>query len=226
MGGARAVWVVSSDQPAAYTVGLWRPKAVVTTALLAPLGPAERRAVCEHEAAHLRLGHPRLLLAGGSVAAAYGAFPPVRRAWDGLCRELEAAADDEAAHVVGAEAVLSALARAVLVAAGRPGRGAANFGGVEHLRYRMARLEDPRPARAGPTALVALAVVGVLAAMAWSMCAQAGAHASLLGVAACASAPAAVVLRPMWARRKAPGGGRAGASASLRGRLRGLRRAG
>jgi hypothetical protein len=80
--GGTPVWVVGSDQPAAYTGGLCRPKAVVTTALLAPLEPAERRAVCEHEAAHLRLGHPRLLLAGASVAAAYGAFPPVRRAWD------------------------------------------------------------------------------------------------------------------------------------------------
>jgi Zn-dependent protease with chaperone function len=207
--GGTQVWVVDSDQPAAYTGGLCRPKAVVTTALLAPLEPAESRAVCEHEAAHLRLGHPRLLLAGASVAAAYGAFPPVRRAWDSLRRELEAAADDEAVRAVGREAVLSALARVVLLTAtmtaAKPGRYGANFGGIEHLRYRIARLEEPRPARAAPTALVASIAAGVVAATAWSVCVQTGAHASLLAVAACSSAVSVVGLRPLWGGRSVAG---------------------
>ncbi len=68
--GGAGVWVVPSTQPAAYAGGLLRPRAVVTTGLLAPLDEAERRAVCEHEGAHVRLGHPRVLVLGGAVAAA------------------------------------------------------------------------------------------------------------------------------------------------------------
>jgi Zn-dependent protease with chaperone function len=210
-GGTR-VWVVDYDQPVAYAGGLCRPRAVVTTALLAPLEEAERRAVCEHEAAHLRLGHPRLLLAGGSVAAAYGAFPPVRRAWDGLRRELEAAADDEAARAVGRETVISALARVALLAAAKPKRSTASFGDVEHLRYRMARLEEPRPVRRAPTATVASAAAGLVAAMAWSMCLQTGTHATPIAVAACSTAVAIVGLRPLWGRRFAAGAANAGNS--------------
>jgi len=126
--------------------------------------------------------------------------PPAEVGWDGLRRELEAAADDEAARVVGRGTVLSALARVVLLAAAKPDSERANFGGVEHLRYRVARLERPWRARLAPTALVASVAAGVVAAMAWSMCAQTGTHAGLSGVAVCTGALSVVVLRPLWGR--------------------------
>ncbi len=200
--GGVGVWVVPSDRPAAYAGGLWRARAVVTSAFLAALDEGEQRAVCEHEAAHVRLGHPRVLVAAGAVAAAYGRFPPVRRAWDGLRRELEAAADDEAAGAVGPAPVISALARVALLAAGsyRDG-GTVGFGDVEHLRYRIARLEDARSVRTTPTALVGSSVALVASAMAWSGCVLAGADATIAGVVACGSAIAAVGLRPTWAWR-------------------------
>lgn len=195
--GGALVWVVPSSQPAAYAGGLWRARAVVTSALLAPLDEAERRAVCEHEGAHVRLGHPRVLVVGGAVAAAYGRLPPVRRAWEGLRRQLEAAADDEAVRVVGRAPVISALLRVALLAASA--NGSAGFGGAEHLRYRIARLEEPRPVRAAPTALVVSSAVVVASVMAWSACVLAGADATAVGVVACGSAIAAVGLRPTWA---------------------------
>jgi hypothetical protein len=197
--GGAEVWVVPSAQPAAYAGGLWRSRAVVTSALLAPLDEAERRAVCEHEGAHVRLGHPRVLVAGGAVAAAYGRFPPVLRAWDGLRRELEAAADDEAVRAVGRPPVISALVQVALLAGSASAGGAAAFGDAEHLRYRIARLEEARRVRAAPTALVGSSAAAVASVMAWSACVLAGADATTVSVVACGSAIAAVALRPTWA---------------------------
>lgn len=65
------VWVVPSVVGVAYAAGLVHPAAVVTSAALAPLDEQERRAVLEHEAAHVRLGHPRVLVLGSIVARAY-----------------------------------------------------------------------------------------------------------------------------------------------------------
>jgi hypothetical protein len=193
------VWVVPSTQPAAYAGGLWRPKAVVTSGLLAPLDPRERAAVCEHEVAHVRLGHPRVCWAGGAVASAYGVLPPVRQAWDGLRRELEAAADDEAVSAVGAAPVLSALVRTALKASGIAD-ALVGFNHPEHLRYRIARLEGLRPSRRAPTAVAGSAVGMLSLMMAWTLCVLAGAHASEIGVVACLVAIGALGLRPMWAR--------------------------
>ncbi len=195
--GGADVWVVPSTQPAAYAGGLLRPRAVVTTGLLAPLDETEQRAVCEHEGAHVRLGHPRLLILGGAVAAAYGRLPPVRRAWDGLRRDLEAAADDEAVRAVGRAAVISALLRVALLTVSTGGSAA--FGGGEHLRYRIARLAEAQAVRAAPTALVGSSAAVVASMMAWSACVLGGVQPSVLGVAICASAVVAVGLRPTWA---------------------------
>lgn len=199
--GGAAVWVVPSQRPAAYAGGLWRARAVVTAGLLAPLDEFERQAVCEHEGAHVRLGHPRLLIAGGAVAAAYGRFPPVHRAWDGLRRELEAAADDEAARVVGSGTVISALVRVALAGTPAASGGTVAFGGVEHLRYRIARLEQPRQLRAGSTALVGSWAAGMAAVMVWAMCLLAGGHTTVAGVTLCVTVLAAAGMRPMWARK-------------------------
>lgn len=210
------VWVIPSPRPAAYAGGLVRPRAVVTTGLLAPLGEAERQAVCEHEAAHVRLGHPRVLVLGGAVAAAYGCLPPVRRAWDGLRRDLEAAADDEAVRALGREPVISALLRVALLATSAGGSAA--FGGGEHLRYRIARLSGTQAVRAAPTALVGSSVAVVASVMAWAACVLGGAEPSTGAVVSCGAAIIAIGARPAWSwgrhrpRRTARFGGGAGQS--------------
>lgn len=196
--GGVAVWVVPSQRPAAYAGGLWRPRAVVTSGLLAPLEEVERQAVCEHEGAHVRLGHPRVLVMGGAVVAAFGWLPPVRRAWDALRRELEAAADDEAVRVVGASTVISTLAHVVL--AGAPvGGGAAGFGEFEHLRWRINRLEKPHPVRATSTAAAGSSMAVMAAVMAWSACVLAGGHPTVVAVAFCVAIFGAAAFRPVWA---------------------------
>jgi len=191
------VWVLPSQKMAAYAGGLWRPKAIVTSGLLSCLAAEEQLAVCSHEAAHVRLGHPRLLIAAGAVASAYGSLGPVRRAWRGLRRDLEAAADDEAARVAGPRAVISALARVALLemASGSP----AAFGAAEHLRYRIARLEGGQVAQAGPTAGAASLLAGVISVVAWAVCVLGGVGPSLMGLGVCLGLIASLGLRPTWA---------------------------
>jgi len=196
---AGEVWVVPSSRPVAFACGLWRCRAVVTSGLLAPLEGAEREAVCEHEAAHVRLGHPRLLVVCGAIATAYGRFSPVRQAWNGLRRELEAAADDEAARVVGTEALVSALVQVALVVGRETPAVAPGFDGTEHLRWRIARLEHPGSPAPLPTVIVGTAAVAAASAMALVACLLAGAPTSVAGVLACLAFVALISLRPMWA---------------------------
>ncbi len=203
---AGEVWVVPSARPVACATGLWRCRAMVSSGLLAPLEAPEREAVCEHEAAHVRLGHPRLLIFGAAVAGAYGRFPPVCRAWDGLRRELEAAADDEAARVVGPEAVLSALVKVVLMGRAPSAVASPGFGDAEHLRWRIARLEGTGATETWPTALVGTAAGVTASVMALVGCLLAGVPATLLGFLSCLGVVGALGLRPMWGwGRKAAG---------------------
>jgi Zn-dependent protease with chaperone function len=191
------IWVLPSAEPAAHAGGLRHPRAVITSGLLNLLDPAEQQAVCEHEAAHVRLGHPRLLLAGAAIARAYGFLPPVRDAWSGLRRELEAAADDEAVKAVGRAPVISALAKAALAGSVLP-EAAAGFGDPGMLRYRLARLQDPhRPSR-GLNSLVTAAGLTLAVTFAWSACVLATGGPGPAGVAACLATLAAAGLRPLW----------------------------
>ena len=153
--------VVPSGQVAAWCGGLRRPQVVVTTGLLDVLSPAEQQAALAHEAAHIRLGHPRILLAGAVIGRSYRWLPPARLAWDRLRCDVEAAADDEAAAAAGAGPLLSALAKVALAAtppATAPAR--AGFADPEDLRYRIRRLQAP-PARSARSAL-ALGLAGAV----------------------------------------------------------------
>jgi len=199
-----SVWVLPSPVPTAYAAGVLKPTAVVTSAVLDPLGDMERQAVLEHEAAHVKLGHPRLIVLAAIIVRAYGMLPPVSRGWHSLRRELEAAADDEAVRSVGREAVLSALAQVALAQAG----GTLSFGESEYLRYRISRLEGvAASARAASAAVVAvsIAMVGLLA---WTACVLVSGSAVFLGELACVGGAAAVASRPLWAWHRAGRSGR------------------
>lgn len=197
--GGGSVWVVPADSVAAHTCGLRHPRAVVTTGLLALLDRSEQQAVCEHEAAHIRLGHPRLLLVGATIARAYRFLPPVRRAWSGLRRELEAAADDEAVRQVGTTPMLSALARIGLArASSAAGGAAAGFADGDHLRYRIARLQQPQPPGRRAGAAVAAGALALAAGFTWLACALAAGMPALVGLVVCLTALVGVGTRPAW----------------------------
>ncbi|WP_298211458.1 M56 family metallopeptidase [Ferrimicrobium sp.] len=162
------VRIVASNEVAAASIGFLQAVAVVTTGTLALLTDDERHAVLEHEAAHLRLGHTRLLLLAASVVGGYAFLPPVRAAWRGLTRELEVAADNEARKVVRPQIILSAVAKVATRRASGP--AVASFNGSDDLRYRIRRLQGPMPSSPQQLAGVILALVAPAVLVVVSSC--------------------------------------------------------
>jgi Zn-dependent protease with chaperone function len=195
----QTAWVVPSGQLAAYSGGLRYPRPVVTTGLLDLLSPAEQEAVLRHESAHVRLGHPRILLFGAAIAGSYRWLPPSRWAWTGLRRDLEAAADDEAAAVTGTGPLLSALAKVTLAqAAVVP--GSTGFADPDDLRYRIRRLRDPHPRRAGAALILSLVGGSLTAGLAIVTCQLLNASAPWTTMLPALAGFGYLGWRPAWAR--------------------------
>ncbi|MCW8095670.1 M56 family metallopeptidase [Streptomyces tauricus] len=113
------VAVLPDEVPYAYALpGGRRDRVVVTTALLACLEPAERRALFAHERAHLAARHHRFLLAARLAARANPFLRPLCTA---VSYTAERWADEEAARTVGSRrAVARAIGKAALVSRGTP----------------------------------------------------------------------------------------------------------
>ncbi|WP_116953268.1 M56 family metallopeptidase [Jiangella endophytica] len=155
------VLVVDAVQPAAYAVP-GRPGAVVlTTAARDLLSRPELDAVLEHERAHLRARHDRLLTVAGTFAAAAPWLPAARVVSRALRVLAEMHADDAAARRTSPFTTASALVK--LAGSARPvvGLGAA----ATDVAVRVERLlGHAGPGRRGPMVL-GLAGLGVLAAV-------------------------------------------------------------
>lgn len=134
--GGRTVLVVATRRTFAAGVPGTDPLVVLSEPVLASLEPDELSAVVEHEAAHLSLGHGRLLhLARVHQACVPGLRAPreMRRAVDLL---VELVADDRAARACGVAPLASALTK---------------LGGACHddtMPLRAARLEQRAAAHA------------------------------------------------------------------------------
>lgn len=195
------VWVVSSDEPVAFTGGLVRVDSVVSTGLLDLLEETEQIAVIEHEATHQRAGHPRALLVGATAVALYGWLPPVRRAWGGLRRALEAVADDQAARMVGPEDLISALAKVTIAKSPLPCVG---FADPADLRYRIERLTKSRPPNSACSAGVALVASALSLLLGWALCSAVHTPSTLAEASVCTVGLGWVGIaasRP-WSRRR------------------------
>ncbi|HWO71090.1 MAG TPA: M56 family metallopeptidase [Actinomycetota bacterium] len=166
----RGVRVLPSDEPVAYTVGLLRPRTVLSVGLLRSLGDRERQAVLAHEEAHARRRHTLVLFAASAIGRAFGFIPSVRLSVTYVVTALEATADEAAADRVGdplvvAEALASVARLRLAGAHPAPGMGSGD------VAYRVRRLTGERPPeRAGrlvvAVAALALAVLAVQGA--WS----------------------------------------------------------
>jgi Zn-dependent protease with chaperone function len=203
--GGETAWIVPSSRLAAYSGGLRRPRPVVTTGLLALLDPAEQQAVLCHEGAHVRFGHPRTLLFGAAIADSHRWLFPARRAWAGLRRDLEAAADDAAVAVTGAGPLLSALAKVTLAqAAAVP--AAAGFADPSDLRYRIRRLQEPHPRRARAPLTLTLGLIGgsLTAGLAVLTCQLLHTGAPWTTLIPSLAGFGYLGWRPTWARRARP----------------------
>jgi Zn-dependent protease with chaperone function len=208
--GGGTAWIVPTLQLAAHCAGLRHPRAVVSTGLLGLLTPAEQEAVLSHEVAHIRLGHPRILLLGAVIARAYRWLPPARLAWTRLRRDLEAAADDEAAATAGTAPLLSALAKVALATAAAPAAGTPAplaFAEPGDLRYRVRRLQQPQAPAARATLILRLAGALLAFALASAACQALHASAQWSGLVPCLAAFGYLGWRPTW-RGRSPGGAR------------------
>ncbi|MFF8726581.1 M48 family metalloprotease [Streptomyces sp. NPDC015171] len=154
-----AVAVLPDSTPYAYALpgvrGRGRGRIVVTTALLAGLAPAERRALFAHERAHLSARHHRHLLAAHLAARANPFLRPLRTA---VVYTAERWADEEAARVVGdRRTVARAIGKAALLSPGTPAPTLAALAATGPVPRRVAALLGPAPvARPWPPAFTAV----------------------------------------------------------------------
>ena len=163
LGLAGHVQAVTATEPFAVTVGLVRPRILVSDRLAGALSRAELTAVLAHERCHLLHRDPARLLAVRMLAA-YAWYLPAARWLAGraaLNRELAA---DRAALtgagrgvLAGALLKLAALPACPAVAAASPERNPAGS-----LEARVTQLEQGRPARPRLAAGRALASAGGL----------------------------------------------------------------
>ncbi|MFF0680598.1 M56 family metallopeptidase [Streptomyces tendae] len=139
-----AVAVLPDDVPYAYALpGGRRGRVVVTTALLACLESAERRALFAHERAHLAGRHHRFLLA---VQLASRANPFLRPLRTTVTYAAERWADEEAAGTVGSRRVVAqAIGKAALVSRGVPVPTLAGMAAPGPVPRRVAALLGPAP---------------------------------------------------------------------------------
>ncbi|MFI9802997.1 M56 family metallopeptidase [Streptomyces sp. NPDC052301] len=161
----RTVAVLPDNSTAyAYALPGRRGRIVVTSALLAGLAPAERRALFAHERAHLAARHHRHLLAAQLAARANPFLRPLRTA---VVYTAERWADEEAARAVGdRRTVARAIGKAALLSARTPAPALAALAATGPVPRRVAALLAPAPvARTWPSAFtsVGLAAWGAAA---------------------------------------------------------------
>lgn len=159
--------VIPTEEVVAFASGIIRPKVIVSSGLLKLLEPPEQDAVIEHELAHLRLDHPRILFLGATIALAYSWLPPVHNAFSGLQRELEAAADDQVVALCGAKVLIQALAKVGLQNART---ATASFADADTLRYRLHRLQKEPQTRTRANIFGTGIVIFLVTLLSWSAC--------------------------------------------------------
>jgi Zn-dependent protease with chaperone function len=156
--------LVDHHEAAAWCLPGGARQVVLTTAALGALDAVQLTAVLAHERAHQRGRHHLLVVAAGSLAAAFPRVPAFRHGHTQIARLVELIADDAAAAVSPrlkvAEALLTLAAPAPMAAALGAG-GSATAARIRRLIAAPAPLGRSRAA-AGLLAVAALAVFPVL----------------------------------------------------------------
>ncbi|WP_228993546.1 M56 family metallopeptidase [Streptomyces sp. DH8] len=158
------VAVLPDDVPYAYALPGSPGRVMVSTAMLASLEPAERRALFAHERAHLAGRHHRLLLATRLAGCVNPLLWPLLGA---LVYSTERWADEEAARFTGDRRLTArAVGKAALVARPAPGGPAfASFAAAGPVPRRVAALLGPVPPDRGwPPALTPAGAAAFVAA--------------------------------------------------------------
>ncbi|MFJ7329934.1 M56 family metallopeptidase [Streptomyces cyaneofuscatus] len=156
--------VLPDDVPYAYALPGSPGRVMVSTAMLAALDPAERRALLAHERAHLDGRHHRLLLATRLAGCINPLLRPLQAA---LVYSTERWADEEAARATGDRRLTArAVGKAALISAPGPAAAAmAGFAAAGPVPRRVAALLGPVPPDRGwPPALTPAGAAAFVAA--------------------------------------------------------------
>ncbi|MFD3739939.1 M56 family metallopeptidase [Streptomyces sp. NPDC058629] len=156
--------VLPDDVPYAYALPGSPGRVMVSSAMLAALDPAERRALLAHERAHLDGRHHRLLLATRLAGCVNPLLRPLQAA---LVYSTERWADEEAARVTGDRRLTArAVGKAALISGPGPrAAGVAGFAAAGPVPRRVAALLGPVPPDRGwPPALTPAGAAAFVAA--------------------------------------------------------------
>ena len=151
--------LVDDAGPTAFTVGLWRPRVVVSRGLLRASAP-ELTAILAHEAYHVRRHDPARRLVAGVVCAALLHLPVAVRLRDRVMAASEFEADRQALQRSGRRPVAAALYRLLSADRSPAPSLAASMAGPDLLAARVAQLET------GATPVVRIAALPWLVALA------------------------------------------------------------
>ena len=136
-----ATLTVPTGSSVGFTAGLIRPFVVVSDDLFGDLDEATRDVVLSHELAHARGRHTAVDLLTRALVAGLAPWPGARVAMVEVRRNLEAAADDFAAHQFGAEGVARAIGRVALMP--KPSLAPGTLGATGFAVWRVRRLLHP-----------------------------------------------------------------------------------
>jgi Zn-dependent protease with chaperone function len=160
---------IQAAGPLAVTVGLWRPRVVVTSELRSLLTPDAIQVVVEHERAHARRRDPLRMTIAAVLALAH--LPHVRRA---ILRDLtlaceEACDEDAASRLCGDRLRVAETLVAVEKLASHASWAPAAFGGgnvTARVESLLATLLPERASSGARSVLGIIAAAGAIAALA------------------------------------------------------------
>lgn len=151
-GSHRGVVEVGAEDAYAFTYGIWRPRVVVSTGLVAQSSHDELVAVLRHEDYHVRHRDPLKVLALRTWAAAFFLIPLIGAVFQRILDRQELKADRAAVRECGVSPVAAALLKATGEPDSAPGTALAAMGGPALLEARVIQLETGR----GPRMLTSL----------------------------------------------------------------------
>lgn len=99
--GADRIWIIDYAKPAAFTMGLWKPRIVLSSALLSVLDKYEEEAVIYHEAYHMKHYDPLKTWLLRMCATLLFYLPVLRHITNHYKIAREILADNEAIHRAG-----------------------------------------------------------------------------------------------------------------------------
>jgi Zn-dependent protease with chaperone function len=135
------VALVESSERFSCTLGILRPRVVVTKELLDTSTPGELAAVLAHEAHHVRTADPLKMVIARSLARSLFVLPVLGRLYERYLAGRELAADRKAIRSAGTAGLAGALLKTIAGPSGMDIGAAAALGGEHALELRLSQLE-------------------------------------------------------------------------------------